>query len=137
MDALIAVKQFHHKAGNSGEGFPSRSDQCTALVVGLRPSLLLVLHFLPHIVRVLGRYRSFLPREELQECCVALSVSRSGYYQWLGAEQSARAEANAELCSGRISSADAALQTTGVVAAPNMRSLFPGDRSNQSHGGRA
>ena len=33
----------------------------------------------------------------LQECCVALSVSRSGYYQWLGAEQSARAEANAEL----------------------------------------
>jgi putative transposase len=33
----------------------------------------------------------------LQECCVALSVSRSGYYQWLGAERSARAEANAEL----------------------------------------
>jgi putative transposase len=33
----------------------------------------------------------------LQECCVAMSVSRSGYYQWLGAEQSARAEANAEL----------------------------------------
>ena len=33
----------------------------------------------------------------LQDCCVALSVSRSGYYQWLGAEQSARAEANAEL----------------------------------------
>ena len=33
----------------------------------------------------------------LQECCVVLSVSRSGYYQWLGAEQSARAEANAEL----------------------------------------
>ena len=33
----------------------------------------------------------------LQECCVALSVSRSGYYQWQGAEQSARAEADAEL----------------------------------------
>jgi Integrase core domain len=33
----------------------------------------------------------------VKECCVALSVSRSGYYQWLGAEQSARAEANAEL----------------------------------------
>jgi putative transposase len=33
----------------------------------------------------------------LRECCVALSVSRSGYYQWLGAEQSVRAEANAEL----------------------------------------
>jgi putative transposase len=33
----------------------------------------------------------------LKECCVALSVSRSGYYQWLGAEQSARAEANVGL----------------------------------------
>jgi putative transposase len=31
------------------------------------------------------------------ECCVALSVSRSGYYQWAGTEQSVRAEANAEL----------------------------------------
>ena len=28
---------------------------------------------------------------------MALSVSHSGYYQWLGAEESARAEANAEL----------------------------------------
>jgi putative transposase len=28
---------------------------------------------------------------------VALSVSRSGYYQWAGTEQSVRAEANAEL----------------------------------------
>jgi putative transposase len=36
----------------------------------------------------------------VQECCVALSVSRSGYYQWLGAEQSARAEANVELLKG-------------------------------------
>jgi putative transposase len=33
----------------------------------------------------------------LQECCVALSVSRSGYYRWLGTEQSARAEATVEL----------------------------------------
>ena len=32
-----------------------------------------------------------------KECCVALSVSRSGYYQWAGTEQSVRAEANAEL----------------------------------------
>src|ERR1700730_2213169 len=32
-----------------------------------------------------------------KECCVALSVSRSGYYQWVGREQSVRAEANAEL----------------------------------------
>jgi putative transposase len=32
-----------------------------------------------------------------KECCVALSVSRSGFYQWLGTEQSLRAEANAEL----------------------------------------
>jgi putative transposase len=31
-----------------------------------------------------------------KECCVALSVSRSGYYQWVGREQSVRAEANAE-----------------------------------------
>ena len=28
---------------------------------------------------------------------MALSVSRSGYYQWAGTEQSVRAEANAEL----------------------------------------
>ena len=33
----------------------------------------------------------------VKECCVALSVSRSGYYQWAGREQSVRAEANAEL----------------------------------------
>jgi len=33
----------------------------------------------------------------VQDCCVALNVSHSGYYQWLGAEESARAEANAEL----------------------------------------
>src|SRR6201993_2874577 len=33
----------------------------------------------------------------IEECCVALSVSRSGYYQWAGTEQSLRAEANAEL----------------------------------------
>ena len=33
----------------------------------------------------------------VKECCVALSVSRSGYYQWVGTEQSVRAEANAEL----------------------------------------
>jgi putative transposase len=33
----------------------------------------------------------------VKESCVALSVSPSGYYQWLGAEQSARAEANADL----------------------------------------
>jgi transposase InsO family protein len=33
----------------------------------------------------------------VKECCVALSVSRSGYYQWLGAEQFSRAEANADL----------------------------------------
>src|SRR6266436_782557 len=32
-----------------------------------------------------------------KECCVAQSVSRSGYYQWVGREQSVRAEANAEL----------------------------------------
>src|ERR1700756_4653143 len=32
-----------------------------------------------------------------KECCVALSVSRSGYYQWVGREQSVRAEANAAL----------------------------------------
>jgi putative transposase len=33
----------------------------------------------------------------VKESCVALSVSRSGYYQWVGTEQSVRAEANAEL----------------------------------------
>jgi len=33
----------------------------------------------------------------VKECCVALSVSRSGYYQWVGTEQSERAELNAEL----------------------------------------
>src|SRR5215468_2313489 len=33
----------------------------------------------------------------IQECCVALSVSRSGYYQWAATEQSLRAEAYAEL----------------------------------------
>jgi putative transposase len=33
----------------------------------------------------------------VKECCVALSVSRSGYYQWAGTEQSLCAEANAEL----------------------------------------
>ena len=33
----------------------------------------------------------------VKEFCVALSVSRSGYYQWVGTEQSVRAEANAEL----------------------------------------
>ena len=33
----------------------------------------------------------------VEDCCMALSVSRSGYYQWLGAEQSVRAEANADL----------------------------------------
>ena len=33
----------------------------------------------------------------VKECCVALRVSRSGYYQWVGREQSLRAEANAEL----------------------------------------
>ena len=33
----------------------------------------------------------------VKESCVALSVSRSGYYRWVGTEQSVRAEANAEL----------------------------------------
>ena len=33
----------------------------------------------------------------VKECCVALRVSRSGYYQWVGREQSLRAETNAEL----------------------------------------
>jgi len=33
----------------------------------------------------------------IKECCVALKVSRSGYYQWAGAERSLRAEANADL----------------------------------------
>jgi transposase InsO family protein len=32
-----------------------------------------------------------------KECCVALSVSRSGYYQWAETEQSLRAETNAAL----------------------------------------
>jgi putative transposase len=31
------------------------------------------------------------------ECCAALSVSRSGYYQWAGMEPSLRAQSNAEL----------------------------------------
>jgi putative transposase len=33
----------------------------------------------------------------VQESCVALSVSRSGYYQWQGAEHAVRAQANVEL----------------------------------------
>lgn len=33
----------------------------------------------------------------VKECCVALRVSRSGYYQWVGTEQSERVELNAEL----------------------------------------
>jgi transposase InsO family protein len=33
----------------------------------------------------------------VKEACVALSVSRSGYYQWAGTEQSARGKANTEL----------------------------------------
>jgi len=33
----------------------------------------------------------------VKESCAALSVSRSGYYQWAGTEQSLQAEANAEL----------------------------------------
>src|SRR6201998_4338733 len=33
----------------------------------------------------------------VKESCAALSVSRSGYYQWVGTEQSVQAEANAEL----------------------------------------
>jgi putative transposase len=33
----------------------------------------------------------------VKDCCVALGVSRSGYYQWVGTEQSVRAEANTEL----------------------------------------
>jgi putative transposase len=33
----------------------------------------------------------------VKESCAALSVSRSGYYQWVGTEQSVRAKANAEL----------------------------------------
>ena len=33
----------------------------------------------------------------IKECCVALSVSRSGYYQWVGAEPSLRAKAEAKL----------------------------------------
>ena len=33
----------------------------------------------------------------VKECCVALSVSRSGYYQWAADEPSLTARANAEL----------------------------------------
>src|ERR1700732_4691242 len=33
----------------------------------------------------------------IKECCVALSVSRSGYYQWVGAEPSLRAKAEVKL----------------------------------------
>ena len=33
----------------------------------------------------------------VKECCVALSVSRTGYYQWVGTEQSLRAEATPKL----------------------------------------
>jgi putative transposase len=33
----------------------------------------------------------------IKECCVALSVSRSGYYQWVGAEPSLRAKAEEKL----------------------------------------
>src|ERR1700751_2593153 len=33
----------------------------------------------------------------VRECCVALRVSRIGYYRWTRAAQSLRAEANAEL----------------------------------------
>jgi transposase InsO family protein len=33
----------------------------------------------------------------VKECCVALRVSRSGYYRWLGTEQSAGAERNRDL----------------------------------------
>ena len=33
----------------------------------------------------------------VKECCVALRVSRSGYYQWLGREQSAGTERNRDL----------------------------------------
>ena len=33
----------------------------------------------------------------VKESCAALSVSRSGYYQWVGKKQSVRAEANGEL----------------------------------------
>jgi len=33
----------------------------------------------------------------VKEACVALSVSRSGYYQWAGTKQSARGKANTEL----------------------------------------
>jgi putative transposase len=33
----------------------------------------------------------------VKDSCVALSVSRSGYYQWAATEQSVRAEANAAL----------------------------------------
>ena len=33
----------------------------------------------------------------VKECCVALSVSRSGYYRWLGREQSPGVERNREL----------------------------------------
>ena len=33
----------------------------------------------------------------VKESCAALSVSRSGYYQWVGTERSVQAEANGEL----------------------------------------
>jgi putative transposase len=33
----------------------------------------------------------------IKDCCVALRVSGSGYYQWAGAEQSLTAQANGEL----------------------------------------
>lgn len=33
----------------------------------------------------------------IKECCLALRVSRSGYYRWVRAEQSLRAQANGEL----------------------------------------
>ena len=33
----------------------------------------------------------------IKECCRALNVSRSGYYQWVGAEPSLRAKEEAKL----------------------------------------
>ena len=33
----------------------------------------------------------------IKDCCVALSVSRSGYYGWAAGERSLRAQANGEL----------------------------------------
>jgi putative transposase len=41
--------------------------------------------------------KELLVEFRVKECCVALSVSRSGYYQWERTEQSLRAEANGEL----------------------------------------